>query len=524
MIARDEAWNTLAEEPPWDVLVVGGGITGAGILREAVRRGYRTALLERRDFAWGTSSRSSKLVHGGLRYLKEGRVSLTRESVVERERLLKEGPGLVEPLPFVLPSYRGLVERLTYAAGLAIYDVLAGRFSHESLDFEGVTRKAPLLEKHGLGGGFLYQDAQTDDARLVLRVLFDATRAGGLALNYAPVEGLLKTKKIVAGVVVRDAVSGRTAEVRSRVVINATGVFVDELRGRVGAKPRMRPLRGSHLVFSAERFPIGAAVNVLHPGDHRPLFAFPWEGATVFGTTDVDHRDPVEDEPAMGGAECAYLFEALAVRFPSLELSRKDVLATYSGVRPVIGTGKADPSKESRDHALWDESGLLTVAGGKLTTFGQIAEDALHRVAHRLPQGRRVRVSRLDPADIPTSVETLAPAQVRRVFGRYGAEAPALLAVAKPGELSEIPGTRVLWAELRWAARSEGVVHLEDLLLRRVRLGILARDGGKKHLGRIRGICQRELAWSDAAWSAEEAAYLALCRENYGLPGLPEEA
>lgn len=517
MISRKEAWNALAAGP-WDVLVVGGGITGAGILREAVRRGYRAALLERRDFAWGTSSRSSKLVHGGLRYLREGRVGLTRESVVERERLLREGPGLVEPLPFVLASYGGLAERLMYAAGLTIYDILAGRLSHESLDVEAVRAKAPSLEKRGLGGGFLYQDAQTDDARLVLRVLFDAARSGGLALNYVSVEGLLRAKKSVAGVVAKDAVSGQTAEVEARAVVNATGVFVDELRERVGERPKMRPLRGSHLVFAASRFPIGAAVNVPHPKDQRPLFAFPWEGATVFGTTDVDHRSALDDEPAMSAEECAYLFEALDGRFPSLELTRKDVLATYSGVRPVIGTGKSDPSKESRDHALWEESGLLTVAGGKLTTFGRIAQDALDRVARRLPEKRRADVSRLDAVKIAPSVESLAPGQVRRVFGRYGVETPALLAAAGRDELAEIPGTRVLWAELRWAARSESVVRLEDLLLRRVRLGILDREGGKKHLERIRGICQDELSWSDAAWSKEEAAYLSLCRDHYGLP------
>lgn len=519
MIAREKAWDRLrGQEPTWDVLVVGGGITGAGILREAVRRGYRAALVERRDFAWGTSSRSSKLVHGGLRYLKEGRLGLTRESVVERERLLKEGPGLVEPLPFVLASYGGVVERLMYAAGLTMYDVLAGRLDHESLGMKEVKARAPSLDRRGLGGGFVYQDAQTDDARLVLRVLFDAMRAGGLALNYVSVDGLLETGKAVAGVVAKDVVSGVTTEVKARVVLNATGVYVDELRGRVGERPRMRPLRGSHLVFAATRFPMESALNVLHPKDHRPLFAFPWEGATVFGTTDVDHRAPIGEEPAMSAAECAYLFEALGARFPSAELRPKDVLATYSGVRPVIGTGKADPSKESRDHALWEERGLLTVAGGKLTTFGRIAEDALNRVARRLPERTRAEVSRLDPTPVPASVEDLSPEQVRRVFGRHGSDASALLEAARSGELSEIPGTRVLWAELRWAARRESVVHLEDLLLRRVRLGILERDGGRKHLEKVRAIAQKELGWSDVTWEKEEAAYLTLCRDHYGLP------
>ena len=526
---RDRVWSQLDQD--WDVIVVGGGITGAGILREATRLGLRTLLVEKRDFGWGTSSRSSKLVHGGLRYLKERKVRLTRASVHERERLLDEGPGLIDPLGFLLATYEGdRPGRWTYSAGLSIYDLLALQWSHRRYSPEDFQMLAPHISQPGLKGGFRYGDAQTDDARLVLRLIREAVADGALALNYVTAREILRDRTLhtapAVGVRLRDEAShdspaGRTVKVYGKVVINATGAWADQLRGQVGAPPGIRPLRGSHLIFPAWRLPVAQAVSFLHPVDRRPVFIFPWEGITLVGTTDVDHEQPLDDEPRIEPDEVAYLMAAVEAQFPSLQLSLNDVISTFAGVRPVIGSGKADPSKESRDHVVWEENGLLTVTGGKLTTFRLIALDALDAVRDRLPElppmDKGVPVLNQVDVELP-GAEYLDEAAVRCLLGRYAADAPALVAAAKPGELEPIPGTRTLWAELRWAARAEGVVHLDDLLLRRVRLGHLLLQGGKSLLPQIRAICQPELGWHDVRWEVEEAAYLDLVQRCYGLP------
>ena len=523
---REEVWAQIDQD--WDVIVIGGGITGAGILREAGRLGLRALLLEQRDFAWGTSSRSSKLVHGGLRYLKQGDFALTRESVLEREHLLEEGPGLIEPLGFLLASYQGdKVGRLTYGAGLTVYDLLALQWSHKYYSPDDFRMLAPHISPVGLKGGYQYGDAETDDARLALRVIREAVADSTadqpiLALNYACVTGLRRDEAgLVDGVTVRDEVSGQTAVIPARLVINATGAWADRLRREVGEKARIRPLRGSHLIFPGWRLPVAQAVSFLHPLDQRPVMIFPWEGVTLVGTTDVDHRQELDTEPGISPEEVAYLMMAVAYQFPSLDIGLDDVIATYAGVRPVISSGKVDPSQESRDHVVWEESGLLTITGGKLTTFRLIALDALKAARHRLPDLPDIDedAAILNPVEpnLPGG-ETLDEADRRRLTGHYGAEAAALVQAAQSDELARIPGTHTLWAELRWAARAEGVVHLDDLLLRRVRLGLLLPQGGAAHMARIRAICQPELGWDDARWEAEEAAYLTLCRQSYSLP------
>jgi glycerol-3-phosphate dehydrogenase len=517
---RDEIWARL--DQPWDVIVIGGGITGAGILREAARLGLRSLLVEKRDFGWGTSSRSSKLVHGGLRYLKDRKLRLTRASVHERERLLDEGPGLIDPLGFLLATYEGdHPGRWTFSAALSVYDLLALQWSHRHYSAADFQMLAPHIVQDGLEGGFRYGDAQTDDARLVLRVIREAVADGAVALNYAAAVDLRRDDGTVRGVRLKDQVQDRSVDLYGRVIINATGAWADGLRGQVGAQPRIRPLRGSHLIFPAWRLPVAQAVSFLHPVDRRPVFIFPWDGITLVGTTDVDHDQPLDSEPSIDPEEVAYLMAAVESQFPALRLGLEDVLSTFAGVRPVIGTGKADPSKESRDHVVWEESGLLTVTGGKLTTFRLIALDVLKAVRHRLdgmpaPDGDVSVLNQVD-VDLP-GADHLDEAMHRRLLGRYAADAPALVATARPGELEPIPATQSLWAELRWAARAEGVVHLEDLLLRRVRLGHLLPQGGAALLPRIRDICQPELGWDDARWRREEAAYLDLWQSAYGLP------
>lgn len=520
---RDALWNELNR--PWDVIVIGGGITGAGIFREATRLGLQTLLVEQRDFAWGTSSRSSKLVHGGLRYLRQGKVGLTRAAVQEREQLLAEGPGLIEPLGFLLANYRGdQLGRFALAGVLSLYDLLAWQWSHQYYSAADFRLLAGHLRPNALKGGFSYGDAQTDDARLVLRVMAEGVADGGRAVNYAKVESLLADPAgQVIGVRLVDQVQTCCLELSGRVIINATGVWADQLRQQLQLTPHLRPLRGSHLIFPAWRFPVAQAISFAHPLDGRHVVAFPWEGVTVIGTTDVDHQMSLDQEPAIGPQEVAYLMAAVTSHFPDLALGLDDIVATFAGVRPVVSSGdRVDPSKESRDHVVWQEDGLLTVTGGKLTTFRLIAQDALRAVRHRLGELPTLRddmpMLNQVSGEIPAGT-TLDPSSWRRLTGRYGALAEQVVGAARPGELQPIPGTAILWVELRWAARSEAVVHLDDLLLRRVRLGLLLPEGGGTHLERIRQICQPELGWDDSRWQAEVVAYQQLMARCYGLPG-----
>ena len=516
---RDEVWSQITAEK-WDLIVIGGGITGAGILGEAARHGKKTLLVEAQDFSSGTSSRSTKLVHGGLRYLRQGQFLVTRKSVKERERLMSEGKGLVDPLGFSLAAFPGdQMPKWMYGVGLAMYDALAWKWAHEAQSKAEIIQRIPPLEGSKVQGGYRYFDAQTDDSRLVVRVLREAVRHGGTAINYVRADHLLRTAEgKVRGVVLKDMTpdgTSRTAEVEAKMVISATGAWADELRGQLGKEKRLRKIRGSHLTFRADRLPLAEAVSLLHPRDQRAVFAIPWEGVTILGTTDVDHGD-LDDEPAISQAETEYLLEAATKAFPSLELTHEDVISTWSGVRPVIDTGKSDPSKESREHAIWKEDGLLTISGGKLTTFVVMARDALAAAEEELGGlGPRTRIFDAGPEEVKWP-EHLDEAARARLMGRFGPEIQEILDerdLARP-----IDGSIALWSELKHAARAEAVVTLADLLLRRVRLGLLLPNAGLDQLPKIRAIAQPELGWDDAKWEREEKAYRATWKKAYSSP------
>ena len=388
---RSDSLARLRDGPPLDALIVGGGITGAGVALEFARTGLRVGLVEARDYASGTSSRSSKLVHGGLRYLAQGDIRLTRESVRDRTELLRAAPGLVKPLGFLLPVRAGdKYGRLVLGLGLAAYDFFAGARTRRWHDAESLLAEAPVLSPKGLKGGWSYLDAETDDARLVLRVLAEARRRGALTVNRIAAESLTLGANGVDGARLHDVVEGVSFEVKARCVINAAGAWSDRLRAEVGGEPKLRPLRGSHLLFEAWRFPLAQAVALFHPDDRRPLFAVPWEGSTLIGTTDVDHRDDLDREPGITRAEFDYILKAARSEFPNLELAEADVVSTWSGVRPVIASGSnVDPSKETRDSLILEEKGLITVTGGKLTTFRSTALAAMRHAADRLPELKR---------------------------------------------------------------------------------------------------------------------------------------
>ncbi|KPL86044.1 glycerol-3-phosphate dehydrogenase/oxidase [Herpetosiphon geysericola] len=514
---RERTWSELQQE--WDVIIIGGGITGAGLLREATRAGLNVLLLEARDFAWGTSSRSSKLVHGGLRYLAQGQVRVTYDSVIEREQLLNEAPGLVEPLGFLIGLPQGKpLKRWVYQAGLLAYDALARRSEAHYLSLPNLRLLAPYLDETKLAAGLRYSDAQTDDARLVLRILREAAAAGASLLNYAAVTQLVREAEQVVGVVVRDQLSDREQTLKAKAVINATGVWVDQLRQQIQAPAKMRPLRGSHLVFAQAALPLAQAINLEHPRDRRPVFFVPWEGVSIVGTTDLDHEPDLWQEPSISPAEVAYLLEAVQTAFPSLGLTSEQVISTWSGVRPVVDTGASDPSKESRDYVLWQEQGLLTVTGGKLTTFRLIALEALKLLRQRLPQIKLwPHAPRLNPAPADLAGKLALPIK-QRLLGRYAAEAPAMLQALPAHEFAAIEGLPSLWAEMRWAARYEAVTNLGDLLLRRSRLGMLLPNGAATYQAQIQAICTEELGWDAQRWASEWHDYQQLIVQHYGLP------
>jgi len=525
---RKTLWQQLKHEPGcnWDVIVVGGGIIGAGVLREAARRGLKALLIEQRDFAWGTSSRSSKMVHGGLRYIAQGHIKLTKHSVQERERLLREAPGLVERMGNYFLLRKGQFPgRLAMGSALTIYDKLAGIKDHRYVNKKAVEQHFPGIQSQDLKGACYYTDTAVDDARLVLRVLQEAIQAGGQALNYVKAKKLIKESSIgkdqISGLVVEDVESGEQIQLNAPVVVNATGAWADRLRSEVINEKRIRPLRGSHIVFSNKQLPIEDTLILFHPKDKRPVFIFSWEGATLVGTTDLDHQENLDQEACITNEEVEYLLDVVAVNFPESKLSREDIISSYSGVRPVIGSEKnKDPSKERRDHAVWAEKGLVTVSGGKLTTFRLIALDALNAALPWLnkvkPNGSEDNI--FNTPDIPKDTKVTNANWLRRITGRYGCNAGPLLEYAGYGEQNLIKETLFCLAECRWAAKHESVVHLDDLLLRRTRLGLLLKDGAEELFSSLEKICQRELGWNNEKWQIEVTRYKTIWQQHYSLP------
>jgi len=517
---REHIWSGIDQS--WDLMIIGGGITGAGVLRQAVAAGLKTLLVEANDFAFGTSSRSSKLIHGGFRYLRNKQINVTKESVREREWILREALNLVTPLSFLLPNFeRYRFPSWKLSLGVIIYDLLAPKWDHHKYSRPKLLKAGSSLNTEGLIGGFQYYDAVMDDARVLLRILREAVQTGGVALNYTRVERLLRTADgQVCGALLRNMASpqGNTVEVKAKVVVNASGAWSDEVRSQLGQPARLRRLRGSHLIFARAKLPVNQALTLFHPRDGRAMFVIPWEGITIIGTTDIDH-DPALDkkylEPFASREEINYMMEALSFMFPSLGITEKDIGSSFSGLRPVIHSGAATPSKESRAHALWEENGLITITGGKYTTFRIMSRQTIDRVLARLGKPEPTTRERIFNPLIDLSSSSLDPLTLAYLTGRHGNETGELLSAAKRGELEPIEQLPNLWAELRWAAREEGVEHLDDLLLRRVRLGLLLPQGARDLLGDIRNIVQPELEWSDERWQQEETTYLQTWQSYY---------
>jgi len=506
----------------WDIIIIGGGITGAGVLREATRRGYRALLVEQQDFSWGTSSRSSKMVHGGLRYLAAGDLKLTKESVQERQRLLTEAPGLVDPISFYFTFRKGKFPgRIAMKIILTIYDFFAGAQDNRYCNNKELLERFEGLDENKLQGASCYTDAMVDDSRLVLRVLQDSIENGGYALNYTKVEDLLLTDGQVSGVTIADRTNSSSINLTAPVIINATGAWADRLRNVVNSEKRIRPLRGSHVVIPKSLYPVNDVMTFLHVDDKRGVFVYPWEGTTVIGTTDLDHDEDIDLEASISEQEVDYLLKAFNSQFPKNALNRSDVLSTWAGVRPVIGAEKSkDPSKERRDHAVWSDNGLITVSGGKLTTFRLIALDALLAAKDNLPAAKEYHDDRmfLTPE---VSAESLSPKNSswgQRLLGRYGEKAIDLVNGSSPNEQNNLNETEFSLAECLWAIKYEAVEHLDDLLLRRTRLGMCLSNGGTELYPPLKEMFLNNLSWDEERWQKEVDRYEKIWKNHYSLP------
>lgn len=540
---RQQALAPLARSEPWDMLIIGGGITGAGIAREAARRNLSVLLIEQKDFAWGTSSRSSKMVHGGLRYIASGDYKTTLLSVRERERMLSEADGLVNEMHYVMPHYKGkFPPPWIFNTLLRVYDRIAGKRYFKYFKKDAFLRLNPNIKQDKFLGASQFSDAVTDDSRLVMRVLDEAIHDGAHAINYLKAESLITNEQgLVVGATLKDTASNnsnQTFDIHAKVVVSATGAWADTLRMQAREQTeqsfnkQIRPSRGSHLVVSQERLPTSQAYTFLHPADKRAVFVFPWENRTVLGTTDLDHPPLNDEEVGITSAEVDYLLAATNSLFDDTDLNREDVISTWAGVRPLIadsGNGKrVSPSKEKRDHSVWLDNNLVTVSGGKLTTFRLIALDVLKKCQKVLDlddsatQNQAINGDQVfsKVAPIHPKFATLPSDLQQRLQGFYGRKLDTLLELAHEEDLDYVTDSNTIWAEIRFAARFEQVIHLDDLLLRRTRLGLILPHGAMTPLisARLKQICQQELGWDEQKWQQEVARYSELWQRYYHLP------
>ncbi|MGH7545449.1 MAG: glycerol-3-phosphate dehydrogenase/oxidase [Gemmatimonadota bacterium] len=514
------------------MLVVGGGITGAGIARDAALRGLRVALVEKGDFASGTSHGSSQLIHGGLRYLEHLDLDLVFEALRERWILLRTAAPFVRPLSFLFPSYEeDRVSPRKLAAGVWLYDLLSwGRRieRHRRIDPSRIAELEPGLRRRGLRAVMQYSDATTDDARLTIATLRTAAAAGAACANYAEVTRFPMDGAQVTGADVRDPRTGADAQVRARFVLNATGVWAEKVLALSGRPVRrlLRPSKGSHLVFPRSRLPARHAIIFESPSDARVLFVVPWQGFTLVGTTEVDHTGEPEDART-DAAEVRYLLAAANRLFPGAGLRAGDARGTYAALRPLIEETAEATGALSREHLILEgPAGMATIVGGKLTTYRSMAEEAVNLATERLrdPAGRRFRDSTTDDTLLagalhPDRISALArtleadaaslslpPAFLERLLRRYGVHARRVLALARETPEWGAPLARripCLGAEVVFAARHEMTLGVTDFMTRRTRLVYGARDRDLEVARRVGAILGAELGW-DAATIGDE--------------------
>lgn len=537
-MGRDQRLEQLKQaEQTWDLVIVGGGIVGAGLLKRASQTKLKVLLIEQRDFAWGSSSRSSKMVHGGLRYIAEGQVKLTKESVLEREKLLRDAPLLVTKQSFAMSHYKKQFPwPWLFGSLLKVYDSIAnladGDRRHKQYQQQDYLMLVPGAKQQELVAGTQFYDAMTDDTRLVQRLIQESLQLGGQAVNYCAATNLIEQDGKVVGVNVKTEELEQTLAIKAKMVVNATGAWTNTLlqssttktseqnANHVELTPlNMRPLRGSHIILPNWRLPVATCVSVRHPVDKRPVQIYPWLNTTMVGTTDVEHTESLSKEAKISQEEFDYLMETVDNQFPAAKITADDVISTFAGIRPVVSQGGAiDPSKEKREHSVSHVPGLITVAGGKLTTFDVIAEDVLSLLQQ---ETGLTKPDFSKPVFAPVSVgnSSRLPKHINdQAIACFGELQEQFISQSESEQLTPISYTRHLWAELTWAAKYEQVIHLDDLLLRRTRIGNLLTQGGQDYLGKIKDLCQQALSWSDEKWQQETTRYQNIWQQHYSLP------
>lgn len=528
-------------DDPFDLLIIGGGITGAGTARDAARRGLRVCLVEMSDLASGTSSRSSKLVHGGLRYLEQGEFSLVFEAVSERRVLMDIAPHLVNPLGFLFPVYKSSRRGVfTVNVGMWVYDGLSLFRSpriHRNLSRKEVADEVPALRQDELKGAPLYYDCATDDARLTLETALDAVNHGAIVLTYSKVAGLLRDAGgKVCGARVRDMLSGEERSVNAHAVINATGPWTDRTRAMgSGGAPRLRPTKGIHVVVDADRLGVQHAVVCFHPKDGRVLFAIPWGDRTYIGTTDTDFVD----DPAQVAAtseDVNYLLDATNHYFPDTHLVRDDVISTWAGVRPLISAeGAGDESSVSREHEIFvDPDGLITIAGGKLTTYRRMGGEVVDRsldllrlmgkapdvlrpsqTAHEALPGAVGWPEDDDHAAVAVKVQAAGAgrlssktsALLANTYGMRGVDVAELAAADQALAVKLTPERPEIMAQVAYAVKCELAQTARDVLIRRTQMFFRDRDQGLGAVERVAELMATLLGWTADRTTSEVLAY-----------------
>jgi glycerol-3-phosphate dehydrogenase len=513
-MTREDMTRRLADHSePWDMIVVGGGATGVGVAIDAASRGYEVLLLEQNDFGKGTSSRSTKLVHGGVRYLEQGNISLVMEALKERGLLFQNAPHLVRNLGFVVPSYDWW-QAPFYGLGLKLYNVLAGKYGFGTsriLSREETLDRLPSIETEGLRGGVIYYDGQFDDARLLIHMVATAAEQGATLLNYAPVTALTKdADDFIDGVIAHDAETGLEFCAKSKVVINATGAFSDNLRRQAdpSVKPIIAPSQGIHLVFDRSFVPGDSAIMVPHTSDGRVMFAIPWHDHTLVGTTDT----PIPTatlEPVAMEQEIDFILNTASL-YLAKKPTRDDVLSVFAGVRQLVKSADANNTAAlSRDHTIHiEQSGLLTICGGKWTTYRRMAEDCVNQaamLAHLPERPCQTQHLKIHGFDVESALDDHL-----YVYGGDAVKVRALVDANPDLSAQMHPDLPYVAAEVVWATRHEMARCVEDVLARRTRALFLNARAAMAMAPRVAELMARELN-RDEAWKTEQ---LLLFRET----------
>ena len=511
---RDEMLEQLAQkETIWDLIIVGGGATGLGCAVDAASRGYKTLLLERYDFSHGTSSRSTKLIHGGVRYLQQGNLSLVLEALKERGLLCENAPHLVHPLPFVVPNYDWW-EAPFYGIGMKIYDLMAGRLGigkSKHLSKSQTLTRIPTLEQEGLRGGTIYYDGQFDDSRLAVNLAQTACDHGATVLNYVEAQSLTKEDELIKGVIATDTENGQTYELKAKAVINATGPFADELRliDDKSASPMIAASQGVHLVLDKNFLPGDTAIMVPKTSDGRVIFLIPWHNKVLVGTTDT-HIDNIPEEPVAFAEEIEFLITT-ASEYLSKQPKYNDILSVFAGIRPLVTAGSDDKNTAaiSRDHTISiSRSGLITVTGGKWTTYRKMAQDTIDQaiIVADLPQ----KECQTQHLPIHGAMKPQSPATE---LDMYGSDAEHIKAIEKENPQSKkfinqnLPITH---SQLMWAVKAEMARTVEDFLSRRCR-ALLLNTRVSIDMAPIVAKYMRETLGKDADWYEKQVSdYVAL--------------